>query len=68
MIYRFVADERLDQFTRVMVGKLAGWRFHKVTRRLDESAPNPTIEGQPRATNRIDDHARGVRRIPDFEL
>ena len=47
-----------------VIGELARGRFHEITRGANQSAGDAAVEGQFGATNRVDDHAGGIGRVP----
>src|SRR5207245_9867909 len=61
-------DERLDAIARLVVVDLLRRRLHEVGRGGDERAAEAAVQAELRAADRVDDHARAVRRVPDLEL
>src|SRR5579859_1706872 len=65
---RRVRNELLDHRVSLIVGELFRGRFHEVGRRSFQRARNTAVETDLRAPDGVDDDARGVGRIPNFEL
>src|SRR5947209_18203363 len=62
-----VLDEGMSPAPRFFIGELRRRRFHEVTRWAGQRAAEPAIHGKLRAADRIDHHAGGIGRVPDFE-
>src|SRR4051794_12947988 len=65
---RVAVGELLDHLPRLVVAELHGRALHEVRARADDRAADAPVLRELRATQSVDDHARGVRRIPDLEL
>src|SRR3954467_14867792 len=63
----FVLDEGSRSAARFLIGKLFRRRFHEIARRTCQGAPETAIHRKLRTANGVDDHAGGIRRVPDFE-
>src|SRR3984957_7141798 len=62
------ADELLDLLAGLVVAVLLGRRLHEVRRRRQDRTADAAVLGDHRGTYRVDDHASGVRRVPDLKL
>src|SRR3954451_23117658 len=65
---RGAVGELLDHLPRLLVGELDRRALHEVGARADDRAADPAVLRELRASQRVDNDARGVRRVPDLEL
>src|SRR6266568_7659068 len=65
---RGAVDERLDGVAGLVVAVLDGGRLHEVRGGGQHRAADPTVLGDLRRPDRVDDDPGRVRRVPDLEL
>src|SRR5882757_5592549 len=65
---RITFHEAKHQAPSLLVGKLARRRFHVIAGWTNNSAAHPAIQRNLGAPDGIDNDARRIWRIPDFEL
>src|SRR5262252_8883824 len=61
-------DETLQPHSRRLIRPLLGWRLHQVRRGREEGTLQLAIHGDLAGADGVDDHPRGVRRVPHLEL
>src|SRR5688572_29625054 len=65
---RLPTNKGLEVLSRFLIAELLRRRLHEVRRGLVNRAGEPAVERQLRTAHGVDNHARGVRAVPDLEL
>src|SRR6204780_502661 len=61
-------DELLHEVAADVIAELLGRRLHEVGAGRDDRAADAAVLGDLRGTDRVDDDAGRVRRVPDLKL
>ena len=63
-----LGNEFLGGLPGLVVGYLAGWGFHEVTRGTGQRPGNPVVQGQFDTADGVNDYSGRVGGVPNFEL